>query len=58
MGDAGIYDLQTKDVAKLGDLKLQNTEQSTHVVSQFLSAGALGLGIILIVAGVYLGRTQ
>jgi hypothetical protein len=48
---------QTKDVAKLGDLKVQSTEQSTHVVPQFLSSGALGLGVILIGAGVYLKRT-
>jgi hypothetical protein len=49
---------QTKDVAKLGDLKVQSTEQSTHVVPQFLSGGALGLGVILIAAGAYLGRTR
>ena len=30
---------QTKDVAKLGGLKIQSTEQSTHVVPQALSAG-------------------
>jgi hypothetical protein len=44
---------QTKDVATLGDLKLQSTEQSRHVVPQALSIGALVLGVILIGAGAY-----
>ena len=48
---------QTKDVAKLGDLKIQSTEQSTHVVPRPLSAGALVLGVILIGAGAYAKRT-
>jgi hypothetical protein len=47
---------QTKDVAKLGDLKIQSTEQSTHVVPQALSAGALVLGVVLIGAGLYQRR--
>jgi hypothetical protein len=47
---------QTKDVAKLGDVKIQSTEQSTHVVPQVLSAGALVLGVILIGAGAYAKR--
>jgi hypothetical protein len=44
---------QTKDVAKVGDLKIQNTEQSTHVVPQTLSVGVLVLGVILIGVGLY-----
>jgi hypothetical protein len=44
---------QTKDVVKLGDLKIQNTEQSTHVIPQALSAGVLLLGVVLIGAGLY-----
>ena len=47
---------QTKDVVKLGDLKVQSTEQSTHVVPQALSAGALVLGVLLIGAGLYQRR--
>jgi hypothetical protein len=47
---------QTKDVAELGDVKIQSTEQSTHVVPQALSAGALVLGVVLIGAGVYARR--
>jgi len=47
---------QTKDVVKLGDLKIQSTEQSTHVVPQALSAAALVLGVVLIGAGLYQRR--
>jgi hypothetical protein len=47
---------QTKDVAKLGDLKIQSTEHSTHVVPQALSAGVLTLGVILIGVGAYTRR--
>lgn len=47
---------QTKDVVNLGDLKIQSTEQSTHVVPQALSGGALLLGIVLIGAGLYQKR--
>jgi len=44
---------ETKDVVKLGDLKIQNTEQSTHVVPLALSDGALVLGVVLLGAGLY-----
>ena len=44
---------QTKDIVKLGDLKIQNTEQSTHVVPEALSAGVLLLGLVLMGAGLY-----
>ena len=47
---------QTKNVAKLGDLKLQSTEQSTHVVPQALSGGFLILGVVLIGVGVFQKR--
>ncbi len=47
---------QTKEVAKLGNFKIQNTGQSKHVVPQALSVGALVLGVILIGAGVYAKR--
>ena len=48
---------QTKDVVNLGDVKIQSTERSPHVVPQALSVGALVLGIILIGAGVYTKRS-
>jgi len=44
---------QTKDIVSLGGLKIQSTEQSTHVVPQALSVGALALGVVLIGAGLY-----
>lgn len=47
---------QTKDVAKVGDLKLQTTESTSHVVPPLLSGGALVLGVVLIGAGVYRKR--
>jgi hypothetical protein len=47
---------QTKDVVNLGDLKIQSTEHSTHVVPEALSAGALLLGVVLIGAGLYQKR--
>jgi hypothetical protein len=42
---------QTKNVASVGDVKVQATEHTTHVVPEALSIGALALGVILIGAG-------
>ena len=47
---------QTKDVAKLGDMKVQSTEQTTHVIPRILSVSALAIGVILIGAGAYARR--
>ena len=47
---------QTKEVINLGDLKIQNTEHSTHVIPEALSAGFLILGVVLIGAGLYQKR--
>ncbi|HXQ51312.1 MAG TPA: hypothetical protein VN802_09490 [Stellaceae bacterium] len=47
---------QTKDVAKVGDLKLQTTESTSHVIPPFLSGGVLALGIVLVGAGFYRKR--
>ena len=47
---------QTKDVVKVGDLKLQTTESTTHFIPPILSGGALALGIVLIGAGFYQKR--
>lgn len=44
---------QTKDVAKLGDLKIQTTEQHWYSVPPLVSGGALVLGVVLIGAGMY-----
>ena len=43
---------QTKDVAKIGDLKLQTTESTSHVIPPVLAGGAVILGIVLIGVGV------
>ena len=47
---------QTKEVAKIGDLKIQTTENESHVVPPMLSGGALALGVILVGAGLYRRR--
>jgi len=47
---------QTKDVVNLGDLKIQNTERSTHVVPTALSVASLILGVVLLGAGLYQSR--
>jgi hypothetical protein len=44
---------QTKDIASIGDVKIQSTEQFTHVVPVGLSTIALALGLVLIGVGVY-----
>jgi hypothetical protein len=38
---------QTKDVAKIGDLKVTAKEQTTHVVPPFVGPAALGIGVVL-----------
>jgi hypothetical protein len=47
---------QTRDIASLGDLKIQSTEQSTHVIPVALSVSGLVLGLVLIGTGVYSKR--
>jgi hypothetical protein len=47
---------QTKEVAKIGDLKIQTTENESHVVPPMLAGGALALGVILVGAGLYRRR--
>jgi hypothetical protein len=44
---------QTKDVAKVGDLKLQTTEHTTYEVPPLVSGGAVVLGVVLLGAGLY-----
>jgi hypothetical protein len=43
----------TKDVAKIGDLKLQTTEHTTYAVPPIVAGGAVVLGVVLIGAGMY-----
>jgi hypothetical protein len=47
---------QTEDVVRLGDLKVQATQQTSHEIPPLVSGGALVLGVVLIGAGVWLGR--
>jgi len=47
---------QTKEVARVGDLKLQATESTSHVIPPIVSGGALVLGVVLIGAGLYQRR--
>jgi hypothetical protein len=47
---------QTTDVARIGDLKLQTTENRSHAIPPFVGGGALALGVILIGAGFYQRR--
>jgi hypothetical protein len=47
---------QTKEVARVGDLKLQSTENTSHVIPPIVSGGAVVLGIVLIGAGLYQKR--
>jgi len=47
---------QTRDVVKLGDLKVTAQEETTHVIPPLVSQGALVLGIVLIGAGLVTGR--
>jgi hypothetical protein len=44
---------ETKDVAKVGDLKLQTQETTSHVVPPIVAGGALALGVILIGVGYF-----
>jgi hypothetical protein len=42
---------QTKDVAKIGDLKIQTNEETSHVIPPMLAGGALVIGVLLIGVG-------
>jgi hypothetical protein len=47
---------KTEEVAKIGDLKLQNTEDTSHSIPPFLSGGVLVLGVILLGTSLYQRR--
>ena len=47
---------QTTDVARIGDLKLQTTENKYYVIPPVVAGGALVLGVVLIGAGLYQKR--
>jgi len=47
---------QTKDVARIGDLKLQATESKSYIIPPYLGGGAVVLGVVLIGMGFYQKR--
>jgi drug/metabolite transporter (DMT)-like permease len=47
---------ETKDVVKLGDLKVQAKTEEPHFIPPLVSEGAMLLGILLIGAGVVMNR--
>jgi hypothetical protein len=44
---------QTKNVATLGDLKIQANEQTSHVIPPILGGAALIVGLVLVTGGLY-----
>lgn len=44
---------KTEEVAHVGDLKIQNSEDISHRIPSLLSGGVLALGVILIGASLY-----
>jgi hypothetical protein len=42
---------QTREVARIGDLKLQATESTSYAIPPMLAGGALVLGVVLMGAG-------
>jgi hypothetical protein len=42
---------QTKEIASVGDLKLQTTESRSFAIPPLVSGGAVALGVVLIGAG-------
>ena len=44
---------KTEEVAQVGDLKIQSSEDISHRIPTLLSGGVLALGVVLIGAGLY-----
>jgi hypothetical protein len=42
---------ETKDIAKVGDLKLQTTEEKSFVIPPLVAGGALVIGLVMLGAG-------
>ncbi len=47
---------QTKNVATLGDLKIQANEQTSHVIPPILGGAALIVGLVMVTGGLYQKR--
>lgn len=56
MAFPAFWTSNTKEVAKLGDVTVQNRENVLHVIPPAASIGVIVLGGILIVAGVLKGK--
>lgn len=44
---------ETTELARVGELKLQTTQTTSHIISPLLSGGVLVLGVILMGVGLY-----
>lgn len=44
---------QTKNVATIGDLKIQANEQTSHAIPSVFSGAALIVGLVLMAGGLY-----
>jgi hypothetical protein len=47
---------QTKEMAKIGDINVTKKEETSHIIPPVLSYSAVGLGVLLIGAGLYRRR--
>lgn len=56
LGIPRITTQETKEVARIGDLKIQATEDKSYFIPPIVSGGALLLGVVLIGAGVMTRR--
>lgn len=56
LGIPRITTQETKEVARIGDLKIQATEDKSYFIPPLVSGGALLLGVVLIGAGVMTRR--
>jgi len=52
-----VFETQdTEEVARIGDLTLQSTEETQHRIPSILSGGVLVLGIVLVGTSLYQKR--
>ncbi len=47
---------ETTELARIGELKLETTQTTTHVIPPLLIGGVLVVGVILLGAGLYRKR--